>query len=176
MHMLFTAFTIIFPALCLVGAVLAYIRSAINADKAEISHRAAQRVYMLLREDSSRITALERDVATLRRELRKLSGRFYSGASYASESSARNGRDVPAVRKAAGVGVIVEAAPAAVCANYAIAQSDGPGSDAAKCGCAYCEGRRLAKDQFRSQQADRGHLDPEWVNDHRNSPGQVDGE
>jgi len=137
------------------------------------SMQQAQNSSMSLRGERHRVTVLERELDALRRELRKVAGKFYASQRElidANQDDDRDLRDVSAVREGGSGPESAYRSP--VCENYAAAQRDGPGSDAAKCDCNYCKGRRAAKESFRASQARLGHLDPTWVKAH--AGGQVD--
>lgn len=106
-----------------------------------------------LRAERDRVTVAERELDALRRELRKLSGKFYAAQREADEppddelQSARGHADgmlEASGRQPGGPGV---------CENWALAQTHGPtfvldGARPADCACAYCASRR----QYRETQ------------------------
>lgn len=126
--------TYLLVALCftaLIGCFLAFTRAQHWADAANESLNDCQLVSTAFRDDRARLTSLERDVDALRRELRKLGGRFYALAAELEEPEPNP------------VGVITETSP--VCENWSTAQREGPLSPAAQCACAYCERRRAER-------------------------------
>jgi len=111
------------------------------ADTIEIAKHAAL-------EDRHRVTSLERDVAALRRELRKLSGKFYATLAQIEDEP---DDDAAAEQIDAG------RTDWAVCQNWTDAKQAGPQSEAAKCECLFCLSQRAARAQL------RGSLVPKTV-------------
>jgi len=138
------AIQILFTAIALVallGCFLAVTRTERTqerckdyADTIEIAKHAAL-------EDRHRVTSLERDVAALRRELRKLSGKFYATLAQIEDEP----DDSAEVDEFAGIQPLD-----AQCDNWTLAQRDGPTSDAAKCECVYCLSRRAERRALRA--------------------------
>lgn len=98
-------------------------------------------------EDRHRITALERDLEATRRELRKLSGKFYAElrtredeTEFVVDDRADARWPVSGHRPLFSDDGRLE--PPLVCENWKAAQTLGPHSDAAKCDCEYCTFRR----------------------------------
>lgn len=151
MEILFTACSFV----ALLGCVLAYTRSEREAETSATHCRNAERAAMSLRTERDRVTVLERETEALRRELRKLSGKFYA--------SQREHEQV--------LDIIQDADDPPVCENYAVAQREGPKSTAASCECDYCTRRRKEKREFRDRQAIAGHLDPRWIAAHTSGTG-----
>lgn len=158
MNILVTALSLV----ALVGCFLAYTRCEAQATDAHTYLMTVEKLLLGIRAERDRITTLEREIAALRRELRKLAGKFYADE---REKGERDAEDQIADAH-------VQTISAPYCPNYELAQREGPFSDAAKCKCNYCGGRRAAKDAYRRGQARAGHLDPEWVKAH--AGGQVD--
>ena len=139
MDILFTALALA----CLVGCFLAVTHAAQHAERAHSHVHRAEGLALTLRAERDRLTVLERDTEALRRELRKLSGKFY-----ASQREAENDLEAQRYfdRTAIPASVLPGNAPTtAVCENYAAAQLEGPSSKAAKCECLYCMTRRNAR-------------------------------
>lgn len=114
------------------------------ADKALESQRLCERTAMALRAERDRVTVLERETDALRRELRKLAGKFYAAQREVEEPADSN---PPAITD-----------PLALhpyCENYGRAQAQGPLSEAARCACGYCEAKRQQKKAFRDQAVPR---------------------
>lgn len=115
-----------------VCCVWVFIRTQSLADESLESARAAESTAMKLRAERDRVTVAERELDALRRELRKLSGKFYSAM-----------RELDAVEEI--VTPPFDPKPQTgfpVCDNWLDAQTQGPSSEAAKCTCPYCEFRR----------------------------------
>lgn len=113
------------------------------ADVALLARHNAADDIAKLKAERDRVTVLERDTEALRRELRKLSGKFY-----ASQRDAENDLDAQRYYERTGIPASVlpgNAPTTAVCENYAAAQLEGPSSKAAKCECLYCMTRRNAR-------------------------------
>lgn len=105
----------------------------------------AESAALKLRDERARVTVLERDVEALRRELRKLSGKFYATlreAEAVAESREDSGEQLATVH--------AEVPRAPFCPNYGQAQIEGPQSPAAACECGYCVEMRARREQFRS--------------------------
>lgn len=158
MNILLTCLSLV----ALLGCFLAYTRCQLVNDRVDEAETRINVSVFKLREERARVTTLERETDALRRELRKLGGKFYATQRELGEKDAEE--------QIADAHVQVISAP--VCDNYVKAQQEGPRSQAAACQCAYCNGRRAAKDAFRRGQARAGHLDPSWVKAH--AGGQVD--
>lgn len=131
MHIILTTVSLVI--LC--GCILAYVRVIAANDRVEETETRVNLAAMKLRAERDRVTTLERELDALRRELRKLGGKFYA--------TQRETDDVPEPSNH------VHAETAPVCENYAVAQQKGPKSEAAQCLCAYCLGRRASKAAFR---------------------------
>lgn len=90
---------------------------------------------------AARLLALESGLETLTAQHVRLRGAFYAERrfrpSQEREELEREDRDV------------VDGGET-VCMNYAVAQQDGPNSDAAHCECGYCSQRRMAKRELRN--------------------------
>lgn len=175
MHIMLTALSLIAFA----AAVLVYLRCTHEADRCEAWRSNIESNALKLRADLPRITTLEREVEALRRELRKLSGKFYAtqreeaGGTFTPgwgtpESDALAASRQQQLWKTPTPLVHVEAP---YCDQYEIAQREGPTSKAALCDCNYCRGRRLAKELFRERQREAGHLNPIWARDHSTGSG-----
>ena len=93
-----------------------------------------------LRAERDRVTTLERELESLRRELRGLAGKFYAAR------REREPDDEPMSRS----DTAQHAIPGSVCDNWTAAQREGPLSEAASCECAYCVARRAARTAFRA--------------------------
>lgn len=131
-------------AMALVATIAAVASSGYSA-WAFRHYQSVVSVVTKLRGERDRVAVIEREVDALRRELRKLSGRFYAAQ-----------REL--VEEVADSNLQPLADPLAlhpVCENYALAQTQGPRSDAAKCDCPYCHARREGKRAFRDQQVPR---------------------
>lgn len=118
----------------LVGCFLCFTRSQRYADDAHAAYQRAEAVALKLRAERDRVTVLERDTEALRRELRKLGGKFYASI-----------RDqvVPVEE------LHDERDPGPVCENWLRAKLDGPTSIAASCECDYCTNARELRRAFR---------------------------
>jgi septal ring factor EnvC (AmiA/AmiB activator) len=153
LQILFTALAVV----CVFACFLAVTRTDRTLDRCKdwADQCASDRGELL--EDRHRLTSVERDVAALRRELRKLSGKFYSTLSAieereADEFDASYDRDQDAAGDSdrqldafAGIQNLE-----AQCENWKAAQTLGPSSDAAKCECVYCLSKRAERRALRS--------------------------
>lgn len=111
-----------------------------------------------LRDERARVTVVERDLDALRRELRKLSGKFYASQrdcqpielhpDYCHEHGGHL-RDSPACD-------VEKRRPLEVCENWAVAKHEGPHSDAAKCDCLYCMTQRADRARTRAALVPKG--------------------
>lgn len=147
MHILLMACSFV----ALLGCLWTFTRAQRVADDAAESERQAQRTALKLTEDRTRLTAAEREIETLRRELRKLSGKFYAAMREAEEEAA----ELEDQREAAPPYVIgardaTGGLFAPVCENYQQAQVEGPQSAAARCECRYCLEMRQRRAAVRS--------------------------
>ena len=137
------AIQILLTALSFVAAlvcVLAVMRSdrtesRLTAQMADCFEQAYQ-----LRSERNRITVSEREIEALRRELRKLAGKFYAEQRVREDDAPEDdypGDDLP------------EQPFARVCDNWTLAKQEGPHSQAAQCGCLYCMRERAHRAQVR---------------------------
>ena len=94
--------------------------------------RLAEKTAMQLRSERDRVTTSERELDALRRELRKLSGKFYQQQREILEEAA----DLAEANEPLGVPAL------RVCENWELSQTLGPRSEAASCECDYCTRRR----------------------------------
>lgn len=134
MHIILT----VCSGLILVGTVLAWWRCVTWADAAAAAVRDCEAQALAFRSQTSRVLELERELATLTREVRKLSGKFYAMRREVEE--AQEELQLPAP----------ENAP--VCENWQRAQDEGPRSAAAKCECDYCDLQRSKRAALRRAQ------------------------
>lgn len=135
MDILLTAIALV----ALVGCFLAFTRSQRYADDAHAAYQRAEAVALKLRAERDRVTVLERDTEALRRELRKLGGKFYASI-----------RDqVVPVDELLDEPVRPISPPGVVCENWLRAKLDGPMSPAASCECDYCTNARELRRAFR---------------------------
>lgn len=134
MNILFTALSLV----AFLGCLLAYTRAEKRADGASETEARCNLIAMKLRTERDRVTVVEREVDALRRELRKLSGKFY-----AEQRMRGDAGDVIEGEEH------VHAPVAPFCENYGKAQAEGPFSQAAKCECGYCKEMRARKAAFR---------------------------
>jgi hypothetical protein len=120
------------------------MRSEGAANESLESARRAELAGTRLQEDRNRITTNEREWETLRRELRKLSGKFY-----ASEREREEQREEYVDEDAFGGPGGVDYVEA--CENWQLAKIEGPQSAAAACTCLYCMTQRAARARARSE-------------------------
>ena len=92
-----------------------------------------------LLDERARVTVCERELDALRRELRKLAGKFYA-TQREYELAQEAGSDLMATDAEEQV---------EFCENYGSAQLLGPASAAAQCQCGYCLTRRQERDAMR---------------------------
>ena len=129
-QVLLTGFAIFSAGFCVYFAW----RAGISAEKASHSeHRLA-----IMR---GQVRGLEVALAALDASHQKLAGRIYAGM--------RRDRE-PANAEANELVAGVE------CEYWAIAQQDGPNSEAAKCGCAWCEAKRAERARRRASMRPAG--------------------
>lgn len=146
MEILLTALSL--AALC--GCFLAFTRTQRVADEASMWARSAEKSALALKSERDRITVLERELDALRRELRKLSGKFHASQ-----------REVPddiqeAEFRRKQIDFVPYTAPLGVCENWLLAQRDGPRSEAASCDCEYCVAQREQRAQLRKSLVPKG--------------------
>lgn len=137
MNILLTALSVV----ALLGCFIAYTRCQQAADSAHQHVHNAERAAVSLRVERDRVTVLERELDALRRELRKLAGKFYAMRAELDDDVFNPLGDAETVEELALPGT---------CENYAIAQRDGPTSPAALCACQFCEAMRLNKQMARA--------------------------
>lgn len=133
MNILFTALAL--AAFC--GCLLALQRALKAADLAHGHYLKAEAQTLTLKAERDRVTVLERDTEALRRELRKLGGKFYASLRERTEED----HDLDAQRffERQNVLPLPETKP---CDNWLAAQTEGPHSKAARCECLYCMTQR----------------------------------
>lgn len=90
-----------------------------------------------LRSERDRVTVLERELDSLRRELRKLSGKFYASLREREEEQLFEETPEPTEPP-----LVPEPFPSHSCENWIAAQTLGPMSQQARCECEYCTFRR----------------------------------
>jgi len=134
MDWLLTAIELVILTAC----VLALTRMERLYDNCRLLRDEAEAIALKIAAERSRITGLERDVDALRRELRKLSGKFYAAQRELVEVGTLAAWSAP------------DANPGSICDNWSVAQAMGPNSDAASCECSYCVGRRAERRALRS--------------------------
>lgn len=115
------------------------------AQEARQSWRDAEALCVKLRAERDRVTVAERELDALRRELRKLSGKFYAMQ-----------RDLDVIEELdeQRPATIQELMP--VCENWELAKQAGPGSKAAACDCLYCLAQRAQRNAVRAQLVPKG--------------------
>lgn len=136
MHIVLT----ICSGLILIAAGWLYSRTQLESDAAHTHARNAEATALKLRAERDRVTVLEREVDALRRELRKLSGRFYAALREAESEAPPAPAETP-----------TPDGFAPFCENYGSAQLLGPTSQAAKCECAYCTEMRARRQLARRE-------------------------
>lgn len=151
-----TVFALLVGLLCTAACVYCVVKNQNYVDECHGWFLKSELTAAKLRTERDRVTVCERELDALRRQLQKLSGKFYAAQREATPEPLDSNPPAPAV----------------VCENWGLAQQQGPRSEAASCECDYCVGRRRDRRAFRNQQAAAGHLDPSWVKAH--AGGQVD--
>jgi hypothetical protein len=140
---------------------VAWWRTIHHADRAHDRYEECEEIAVGLRAERDRITVAERDTDALRRELRKLSGKFYAAQREAEEppddelQAARGHADAmleQSGRDPGGPGV---------CENWTMAQTHGPTFDfngvrCSACDCAYCSARRAHREAQRRALVPKG--------------------
>jgi len=144
MDLLFTAIQLVI----LIACVLALTRTERIFDACRELRGEIESTCARILEERSRLTGLERDVDALRRELRKLSGKFYAAQREAQDDA--EDLDTYANDLTATHNLIAHANRASICDNWSVAQIAGPNSDAASCECSYCVGRRAERRALRA--------------------------
>lgn len=129
--------------LILIGCLFLAWRCSLQVHVVEELRRGIERHIGAVRETAPRVTVLEREVEALRRELRKLSGKFYATlARLDDEAAAADDDEEGEARLGYGPVANPKQVPVplgtAVCENWLIAKQEGPHSAAALCSCAYC--------------------------------------
>jgi hypothetical protein len=125
--------------LLLVSVTLVCAWSAVRSSERANEHQIhVSRAIAKLVEERARVTTLEREVDSLRRELRSLSGKFHAAR-----------REYPTFDAAPVQPVAVMNDQLPVCQNWLDAKLQGPSSPAASCECDYCTGAREARRTFR---------------------------
>lgn len=146
MHILLTGSAILIPCLLLVACAVLARRAERHANKAYDWYEDTVRHATHLRAERGRVTVLERELEALRRELRKLSGKFYA----AQRSFEEQVEDLIADDADPPHGAVAQFQNRfPVCENWTLAKQQGPRSDAAKCTCAYCEAQRAERARLR---------------------------
>lgn len=130
MNILFTALAL--AAFC--GCLLALQRALKAADLAHGHYLKAEAQTLTLKAERDRVTVLERDTEALRRELRKLGGKFYASLREADFTYASPDHDA---RQQS-----LQLPDTKPCDNWLAAQTEGPHSKAARCECLYCMTQR----------------------------------
>jgi TolA-binding protein len=123
MNLLLTVFTLVLTS---ASAVFGYVSWKSAEESREIADD--------LRRALSRVSANEAEVQTLTAQIHKLRGKIYSMKPEKQE-----------------IEIADRAVLLGVCENYAAAQTDGPGSKAARCDCPYCEAKRRERDELRAR-------------------------
>lgn len=122
------------------------------AQEARQSWRDAEALSVKLRAERDRITVAERELDALRRELRKLSGKFY-----ASQRERDDWIDADeSHRSLVDQAIDAISAQVPVCQNWLLAKQEGPSSDAAKCECLYCNAQRADRARTRAALVPKG--------------------
>lgn len=163
MNSFLTVFALLVGVLCTGAVIAAVLKTQRYVDECHGWFLKSELTAAKLRAERDRVTVLERELDALRRQLQKLSGKFYA---------AQRAQEEPADSNPTAITDPLALHP--YCKNWGDAQHLGPTSDAAKCKCGYCELKREQRRAFRNQQAAAGHLDPTWVKAH--AGGQVDAE
>lgn len=141
MHIVLTICSAVILCLCFFVAWVCTRRADETARACELAEEIAAR----LRSERDRVTVSERELDALRRELRKLSGKFYASQREQVDEEPDENLD--------------EQVPDdwhAVCENYQRAQTDGPGSKAAACECSYCLAARVLRARARALLVPKG--------------------
>lgn len=137
MHWLFTGLGLLFALLSTWGALVAHWR-------AQECHGHAQRLATM----RSRVTALEGSAESLLAQHRKLSGRFYAMLADIEDPEPPN----PSVPSREVLNDLARTPPTfVVCPNWPLACDQGPGSEAARCDCAYCNWQRAERARTRAR-------------------------
>lgn len=155
MNILLTGSAILIPCLLLVACAVLARRAERHANKAYDWYEDTVRHATHLRAERGRVTVLERELEALRRELRKLSGKFYADLKAREDDQLfEEDADATAAKYFEPFGETTVADihnRFPVCEKWAVAQAEGPRSDAAKCECLYCLARRAERRRLRGE-------------------------
>lgn len=149
MNILLTGSAILIPCLLLVACAVLARRAERHANKAYDWYEDTVRHATHLRAERGRVTVLERELEALRRELRKLSGKFYAELAAIERDRDESAETLEAQDELAYGTVAQFQNRFPVCENWTLAKEQGPRSEAAKCTCAYCEAQRAERARLR---------------------------
>lgn len=151
MNILLIGSALLIPnCLLLVACALYARRSEHQAQQAFEAELACNRLVQKLNGERARVTVLEREVEALRRELRKLSGKFYAELQRREEEWTQEEAEqgFPGLED----GTVAEFQNRfPVCENWTLAKQQGPRSEAAQCQCSYCVAQRAERARLRGE-------------------------
>lgn len=144
MHILLIVVTTLIHSTLVLLSMLCMRRAEAESVLAAKARDQCLRQERKLLDERARVTVCERELDALRRELRKLAGKFYA--------SQREHDDDEFAQRQRGIdhpnsGDLEEQVE--FCENYGSAQLLGPASAAAQCQCGYCLTRRSERDAMR---------------------------
>lgn len=145
MHSVLTLSSAVILTLCIWAFVL--VRS--HADAAHGWYLKAEALALKLRGERDRVTVAEREIEALRRELRKLSGKFYAEQRKAEEALDDDDSLDELAEYQGTVANLEDRFP--VCENWQLAKQEGPRSKAAQCQCVYCLAQRAERARLRGE-------------------------
>lgn len=146
MDILLTALSLV----AFVGCLLSLTSGNKQLARAHNFADAAETHFVALRSERDRLSTAEREIEALRRELRKLSGKFYATQREANDDAAAAyydrtdyppnvfPREIRNGRRAAPEPAGAVTPTQLVCENWLLAQTEGPGSKPSQCECFYC--------------------------------------
>ena len=145
MHTMLTVFSGLILISCLwVAIVTMRMADAARKDAEDAASHANK-----LSAERARVTVLERETDALRRELRKLSGKFYASQRTLEEQVEDMIADADDPQPYRRTDIPANVLP--VCQNWLDAKQAGPQSTAAKCECEYCAGQRRERARLRAE-------------------------
>jgi hypothetical protein len=140
MNILLTVCLLLIPS----AVALAVWRCIVYMDLARAHAQEAEAYCLAVRDQRDRVTVLERELDAIRRELRKVAGKFYA---ITSPPPIPDDHDEPRAARAEPF-----------CPNFGAAQLEGPTSPAASCECGYCSEMRDRRAAARKADLPRARL------------------
>lgn len=149
MHIMLT----VCSGLILCACIYVLLRAQAEADTAATFARTGEHAATKLQGERARVTVCEREIDALRRELRKLSGKFHATQREGPTTCDHHDRDGNGRCLWCGHQRVDTAAP---CENWTTAQREGPSSKAATCECLFCMTQRADRARARRELVPKG--------------------